>query len=396
MAATLLVALLLASCGPVVAALLRQSQGPGPLPIELAPEHERYREQIEQAAAESIMLYARWLDATLPALTIETRAPETTTSASDVALRLPWRASDSAMEIQAQVAYRLAKRYWIEADTEPAIARGLAWYLQTRVVEHIFNLRYALPAHSTDNVRFLGGHVPWAFPALRLNRWSTVTHTASHGRLPAEVDSDVLRVASVFATLERYLSWPVLQGALAVLARHDEIPLTAKHANGVISAAAGQDLSWLFEIASDRSRRVEYRLERFVSEPSTSLRCAAPCYHTRVVVTRLGNTAFSGSSLPRVGAFEAGAAVTLSVQFHDGQQLRERWDGRDETRQFEFQSSSPAAVVQLDPDGFLLLDSNRLDHRQVSEPSSNVPLGKWLVRWATWLQHAMLTYAMLV
>ena len=341
------------------------------------------QDRVTQATTESQRLYRDWLG----------RSPG---NQQNLPLALPWHTADSAMEIESLVAYRVATQYWNEPATDPSVARGLSWYLQSRVVEHLFNLGYAVPAHSTESLRLFGGFVPVSFPTLRLSRWRGLDVDARQRRRPSDVDAGAVRAALAFASLERYLSWPVLQGALAVLAREADVALTAERANAVISAAAGQDLTWFFDLAFDANQRVEYGIARFVTAPATENCASTPCFTTQVTLQRMGNAAFTGTSRNRVGDYEAGHGVVLQVQFDDGQATTTTWDGRDETRVFEFESSTPAAIVQLDPDGALLLDPQTQDHRRVRHAGTNVPIAKWIARWSVWLQHAMMSYAMLV
>ena len=295
------------------------------------------------------------------------------------------------MEVESHIAYRLAMQHWTESAAEPAVSRGLSWYLQSRVVEHLFNLSYAVPAYRTERLRLFGGYFPISFPALRLSRWGAGLDTAEADHtVRREITADVVRVALAFASLERYLGWPALQGALAVLASQPEHPLTQERVRDVISAAVGRDLTWFFAFAFDLDRRVEYGVAGVASAP------ADDGYRTQVTIERLGNALFTGSSRPRVGNYDAGTGIVVAVEFADGESITATWDGRDEQRTFEFAGASPAKVVRLDPDATLLLDPNSQDHWQRTQPASNVPLAKWMARWSLWMQHAVLTYAMLV
>jgi hypothetical protein len=243
----------------------------------------------------------------------------------------------------------------------------------------MFNDRFARPGHSTDGIRLFGGFVPVAFPSLVASRWSD--HLARE------------RGALAFASLERYLGWPTLQGALAVLAAsmHDA-RLTPRHANAVISRAAGQDLTWFFTTAFDPKSSVDYAVSQVVSTPCTG----SPCHRTRVTLSRKSAGAFTGSSRERVGPYQAGGAIVVEVRFEDGQTATARWDGRDAHASFEFESAAKAVSARLDPEATLLLDPTPLDHTWSREPQSNVPVTKWVARWVVWLQNALMTYAALV
>ena len=299
-----------------------------------------------------------------------------------------WLAAPSTMDVEARVAYTIALRYWENADAaDRAIAQSLAWYLQSRVVEDLFNINFGAHAYGTASGRYFGGHVPWTFPTLRVTRWRG-------GLLNAENDT-VARGALAFATLERYLGWPALQGALRVLAQdHGGTPLTRNHIGEVIGAAVGQDLSWFFNLAFDANQPIEYALEAMRSDSSDQ--CGAtPCYETHVNVRRLSDASFSGSANDRLGSYESGSAIRLRLTFDDGQTAQWAWDGRDAERTYTVQSPARARTATLDPEGVLLLDRNALDHTVRLQPTTNVPVTKWAARWVLWLQNVLLTYAML-
>jgi hypothetical protein len=350
--------------------------------VARAAGEERSDERAMLAAQESARLLTEWLGATPPSP--QPRRPQ-----------LPWRTAPSAMELESAIAYRTAMAYWSASSAEPGIAHGLAWYLQGRLVEHLFNTAYAAPGHSTESLRLFGGHVAYELPSLRLTRGGALAATDGRRR-PREIDTSALRSASAFASLERILGWPVLQGALLELAKHRDTPLSSDLVNEVVSAAAGRDLSWFFSFAFNPTLRVEYALRDFVTESVKEGCLSSPCYRTRVTAERLGDVAFTGSSHEPQGEFDAGELIRLEVRFPDGQRGTASWDGRDRQRVFQFESTTPAAEARLDPMGTLVLDSNSLDHSLRREPASNVPLAKWLARWTIWLQHVLLGYAMLI
>ena len=338
------------------------------------------------------------------------RAPATESPAWK-AIDLPGWSAPATMEIESAVAYALARTWWPDSQPGSATAtvvNGAAWYLQSLVVERLFDLRYLSPGHSADGVRYFGGAVPWAIPSLTLGR-STVglgraeflrsnsvsaRWPASARRLPASVDHDAVRGALAFGTLERYLTWPVLQGALHAWARRAaEGPMSQSEIAATVSAAAGQDLSWFFETAFDTQARFNYALAAFSTGPADGPCQNAPCYRTGVTAVRRGEAQFTGRSSVASGAYESGDAMTLLISFADGQEVQARWDGRQAARVFEFDSGSPAVSVHLDPDRTLLLDADYLDAGRITGAPTNVPVGKWIARWMVWLQDAMLSYS---
>jgi hypothetical protein len=381
--------------------------------IELAPTEQHYRARIEQSAVESSTQYRQWLGpSSHPAITFTTSVGSSGVDGAPntIVLDLPWRTADPMMEVEAQVAYGLAMQYWPHDAGNASFVNGLSWYLQSHLVERLFNIGYARPGHSIDGVRLFGGFVPWGFESLRLSRWrgglawerfaSSVQPRLwppGERRLPREVNPSAVRGALAFASLERYLGWPVLQGALRTLAgTMSQTRLTREHAAAVVGAAAGQDLTWFFDVAFDQTVLIDYAVTQLHSSDVSETCSSERCYRTGVTVVRLGKGLFTGTSHAPVAGYDAGQGMSILVDFGGGHTAMARWDGRAAERRFDFESTAPAASAQLNPDGTLLLDPTPLDHSRYTTSRNNTPMAKWVSRWVVWLQNAMLTCAMLV
>ena len=170
---------------------------------------------------------------------------------------------------------------------------------------------------------------------LRLSRWTAgiQRHTDLAGRHAG-------RYAALFATFERWLGVPALQGAMFAVAHlpvrtADRLAISCN----TISACGGPGLPWLFAAASDAAIDFDYAVT--VVSSAAAERCPSPCFDTIVTVARLGDGQFSGRSSARVGEFDSGDAMALRVTLANGEHAWARWDGRDETRTFRFRGPSP-------------------------------------------------------
>lgn len=285
-----------------------------------------------------------------------------------------------AMIVEQQEAQRVIRSWWpasIADARAAAIIDGFAWYLAAHAVEREFDLRYLRSAHSVESRTYLGDHIVWSFPSLRLSRAAVIGRD---------------RYAAVFLALERWIGAANLQGAMREVARLPVDRLNGGVIVNTISDAAGQDVSWAFAAAAPGAQ-LNYAVTGLSSADDAD--CPSPCVRTVVSVFRQGDEIFPGRSAPRIADFESGDAVRLTVKFADGTESSVRWDGRDESRRFEFLGPSRATAAYLDPDGMLTLDRNRLDNAIVTPAPTNVPVRKWTARWLVWLQHTMLSYGLL-
>ncbi len=331
------------------------------LAVSLDTDNAAMRSRGERAARASFDAYSVWLGPRdLPPLTIT---------------GVPWRSSPETMDVESLVAYEAARLWWRDRAGEPPAVNGIAWYLQSRVVERLYDLTFERPGHSSESVRFFGGSLSWAFPTVRLSRWnaglargewrSTRDWPRSGRRLPASLTPEALDVAMALAAFEQTAGWPTLQAALFGAAHSRATTLTE-----ALNAAAGTSIL----------------PPRRAGDPSLSdVRDAAcgdrPCRVTRVTVT--GDDAL------------AGTVVRLRVEFADGQTVEALIDAGAAKHEVTFESATPYTAVSLDPDRHLPADRNLLNNTRLASPSSNMPVAKWAARWLAWVEDAMLSYSAL-
>jgi hypothetical protein len=362
--------------------------------IRLSPSHEHNRRRIENAANESLARFFEWLGP-LPLETIVIADRPDATGITTPMLDLSWRSAPATMDVESQVSYGMAQlwcAYRAGDGDDRAVVSGVAWYLQSRVVERLYDFAFFNPGHSSEAVRFFGGAVPWQFPLLRMSRWTSGLGRFEYlrsdarrawptpaRRLPVGVNPDAIRIAHAFASLERSAGWPALQGALFDWAHRGRLQaVSSGQLFDVIGSALGQDVSKLFEVARDENRAIDYAVGAFSSASCPAGRCVM----TKVTTERAGN-----ASVPQ--------EIDVRVEFADGQQVEARWGGRAESKDFEFESPVPPVGVHLDPNRIVLLDANWLNNDRLVTPRTNVPVLKWVARWVVWLQDASLSYASL-
>jgi hypothetical protein len=92
------------------------------------------------------------------------------------------------------------------------------------------------------------------------------------------------------------------------------------------------------------------------------------------------------------GSFPGGRADA----FADGEEVRERWDGRDRWKLFEYDREARAVSAEVDPDRVLLLDVNRTNNSATLAPRRPEAARKWSLAWLVWLQDHLLTYGFFV
>ena len=362
--------------------LLAQEPVPiGAVDLKLSDTHFALRPRAERAAAEAAARYGEWLGQ--PA-----GSPLTLTDQPRGRVFSPW-SSPATMDIEAAVAYGVAHQWWGSPSAADAfVVHGICWYLQSRIVERLFDFTFQHVAYRGDAVSFFAGSIPYGFSNLRLGRLvsgvgrgellferSDRTWPRAFTPLPPEVDHAALRVALALTSIEHVIGWPVLQGALSEASRRArEGPMPLSRLGQILDAASGVSASRSLDWYQQQSR-ADIAIERVTSEPCKG----EGCVRTRVMVK-------GGTALPQ--------AVAIKVTLADGQQVDMVWDGASSTT-FEVEGPAPASGVELDPDRIDMLDTNFLDNQFQPAAPTNAPLTKWMTRWIVWLQDGMLAYSSL-
>jgi hypothetical protein len=316
---------------------------------------------------------------------------------------VPWWSTAPSMTVELATARAVARQYWAAAldmhALPPWFVDGLVEYSARRIVEPVFQRTYVGDGYAMLELRYFGGLVPWfvrvrlmpdtggeAIAAYRRDPHADVTAAS-----PRDADALVGKTILTLNTVERWISRPVLDGALAevVHAWRGRTP-TLPQVFEAIASASGEDLSWLVDQTFEGTMTFDYAVA------SVSSSAVDGGYETTVVVERRGDGVFAGTSTPRVGRFESGRGIGLRVTFDDGQQVDDRWDGRDWRKAFVYRAPAPAVSAIIDPDHVVALDVDVTNNVVTRAPKATVAARRWSARWALWLQHVLLTYGFFV
>jgi hypothetical protein len=173
-------------------------------------------------------------------------------------------------------------------------------------------------------------------------------------------------------TLERHLGWPTLQRVMA--AYYDRWKFRHPRPDDFFQVAgevSGQDLTWFFDEVVGGSTTFDYAVQELRNEDAGPGR-------TRVVVVaqRLGEATFP---------------VDVVTTFAGGEQVTERWDGKDRRVIYTYERADKATRVEVDPGHVLLLDVNRTNNSRTTQPRAAAAARKWSLAWMVWLQELMIT-----
>ncbi len=240
-------------------------------------------------------------------------------------------------------------------------------------------------------LRFFGGFVPWVIDDIQMVRATDLNRLTGY-RDNAEADTPsnptyrywpstatfitYNKTALWLHTLERRFGWPLVQKVMSTYwerwrFRH---PLPDDFF-ATVNEVTGEDMTWFFDQVYRSSNVFDYGIQEFRSTRH------GDGYRTVVVPRRFG---------------EALHPVDVVTTFRDGKTVTERWDGRDRRAIYTYDRPSQALSVQVDPARLLLLDVNYTNNSATLESRAGDASLKWSLKWVTWLQDLMLTYAFFV
>jgi hypothetical protein len=142
-----------------------------------------------------------------------------------------------------------------------------------------------------------------------------------------------------------------------------------------VTEVAGRDVGWFFDQVYRTSNVFDYGIQAFTSAREGDR------FRTNVFVRRYGEAFFP---------------VDVRVTFENGDQITERWNGRDRWTQYTYSRPSRAVSVQVDPDRILLLDVNYTNNSRTLEPKGRLAATRWALKWMVWLEDALLSWAFFV
>jgi hypothetical protein len=243
-------------------------------------------------------------------------------------------------------------------------------------------------AISVYEYRFFGGFVPWVSADLKLDRETVWNRLPGYRRAPkSDRPSDPSfryypptgrtvsynKTALWLNTLERHLGWEALRRVLSTYFlrwqfKHPKPDDFFRLANEV----TGQDLGWFFDQVYRSSNVFDYAVDLLKSTKDDAR------FRTELIVRREGEALFP---------------VDVRVSFEDGEQITEKWDGRDRWKRYAYEGKARARSAQIDPDRVLLLDVNYTNNSKTLAPQAGRAATKWSLKWLVWLQDALLTWA---
>ncbi|HYB95526.1 MAG TPA: hypothetical protein VEC39_11160 [Vicinamibacterales bacterium] len=319
------------------------------------------RERVDRALEVAQRRYDEWL------------GTSTTELAAPIRVRRPWWSSPASMALESQVAFALAQARLSHLRNADDWVEGIAWHLQSRVVEELFDYAQHQPGHHADTVRLFGGHVHWELPILALPRG------AHDDRAP----HDVQHRAAVIATLEGVVGWPALAGALRVVATDSRPAIDADALRTTLESALGIPLDWV-----TAAMRPDFSVNYTLTEVATRTdQCdGQPCHETTWTISRKGPPLFT--------QFADGIPIVLEF----GPELRSTvwWRDNESNRQFTVRSGVAPTTVTLDPERRVRLDGNAIDQQWRADGGTRTRPMRSLTAWLVWLQHAVLTYGVLL
>jgi aminopeptidase N len=259
---------------------------------------------------------------------------------------------------------------------------GFNTYSTARVLDTAFPGRFVAVG------RYFGGLMSWSYDDVRWSRAIDGNRLDAY-RPVATYDSQSTptwrywpgsasaitynKTALWLATLERMLGWETTQKILAThFAQGAYRHPTPEQFFAIATDVSGRNLNWFFDAVYRSSATFDYGVADVQSTKRGNQ------FASTVVVRRYGDGVFP---------------ITTRVTYADGTTRDAQWDGRDRWQRIDLTHTSPIATVQVDPDRVLLLDLNYTNNSWTARPHGAEAAAKWAMRWISWAQELLLSYA---
>lgn len=236
--------------------------------------------------------------------------------------------------------------------------------------------------------RYFGGLFPWPYRDAQWTREITGDRLDAY-RAAARADIQATptwqywpgsasaitynKTALWLNTLERMLGWETTQKILQThFARGAFSHPTPEQFFAIANQVSGRDLGWFFDVMYRTNATFDYAVAQVVNTP------VAKGFDSVAVVRRNGDGVFP---------------IDVKVTFADNTSVVEHWDGRAPWRAFNYAKPVKITTVEADPDHILLLDLNTTNNSWTSQPQTTLAVRRWMLRWTTWAEEVLLSYA---
>ena len=366
----------------------------------LQPEHRAQADRYFSATEAALKFYGTWFGPySYPQLTVVD--PVTIFNAGvqgegSAGMEYPtlitggtnWVAPWSYPEPESVTVHEAGHQFWYglvgSNEFEHAwLDEGINTYATARVMAE----RY--PDRFVTVERYFGGFVPVRYADVPWTRdvdgnrlvnyrlapaWDSHA-TPTYRGFPGNVRSiTYAKTALALQSLERIIGWTSMQRVLATFfARGKFRHPTPEEFFATASETSGQDLTWFFDAVFKQPATFDYAVDKVTRQSTDS-----GSVDSTILVRRLSDGVFP---------------VDVRTTFEDGASVTERWSGAERWRTFRYQRGSDVRTVEIDPDRVLTLDLNYTNNSWTAHPRATEAAEKWSLRWLTWLENVLLTYA---
>ncbi|GMQ81000.1 MAG: M1 family metallopeptidase [Rhodothermia bacterium] len=190
-----------------------------------------------------------------------------------------------------------------------------------------------------------------------------------------------MKPATVLHTLERYLGWETMREFLRTYYdtwrfRHP----TTRDLQDVAESVSGKDLDWFFDQFVYGTATFDYKIHSLSNRRiGTADENDSVTYESRVIIVRTGDGVFP---------------QTLRATFRDGSEEIRHWSGEDSWTEMVFQNEERLVEAFIDPENQVLLDTNRLNNRQILRVDADNSLARTAqLRLTSFIQQLLIVFS---
>jgi len=263
--------------------------------------------------------------------------------------------------IEGTVAHEFGHQYWygMVATNEFEngwLDEGINSYTEAKVLDSMYG-------EKTSAINLLGGQLgdrqllrAEYLASVDIDPLSRMSYTdmsfASYGEVTYG------KTASMLISLETIIGEQTLKNALhTYFVRYRFTHPTQEDFMRTVNEVAGQDLGWFWSQAVYGTQVFDYEVLQAESDPvnwwdeNLKEKEGETEYETQVILHRKGDFIFP---------------VEAVVKFDNGENIHERWDGKERWVRYSYRKKAQVESVQIDPDDRIPLDRNYLNNSQAA------------------------------
>ena len=160
----------------------------------------------------------------------------------------------------------------------------------------------------------------------------------------------------------------------------------------------GENMNWFFQQVLYGTEICDYAVTSISNKskntPAGFFENVEDCTETEILKNKNGAQLYASNvTIQRLGSMRM--PLDILVQFEDGTEVIEKWDGKETLKTFSYQKTTKVECAEIDPERKIYLDKNFLNNSLTKKPN-HTGIRKYVNEFLFWMQNGMETMGMFI